>query len=315
MVLRTVTQTCVPLAAEMVYSFAVKGAHALSTLLALTLPSTVHQQAYGIVISAPKIEMHSRLHSLGFTKRYSATHISKTQSPTAFLKTLGTTMTESRPAKTVSTRNAALSKRKPHSKYHNQGHPHVVEGRLTRSRTRGGYEEQPNNFRLKDAKEGTILCFRCSGSSLGRDEDNTDIGASHGQAYRQVIQCDHCNLFWHLDCLDPPLAVPPKKSKNNRARATWMCPNHIDLELNNIDFNVNASHGASPTKGRKYKVRRPKVVSIIDIALRRGFKNNGLIEIENESSDEEDIMTKPSGQILRVPETGIKLDFIDRIKR
>lgn len=182
-------------------------------------------------------------------------------------------------------------------------------------RTRGGYEEQPNNFRLKDAKEGTILCFRCSGSSLGRNQLNADIGALRGQAYREMIQCDHCNLSWHLDCLDPPLAVPPKKSKNNRAKATWMCPNHVEFELNNIDPNVNASNKTSPTKGRKYKVRRPKVVSIVDIALRRGFKNNGLIEIENESSDEENFMTKPSGQILRVPETGIKLDFIDRIKR
>lgn len=150
---------------------------------------------------------------------------------------------------------------------------------------------------------------------MGRTQDDPGIGALHGQAYREMIQCDHCNLSWHLDCLDPPLAVAPKKSKNKGAKTTWMCPNHIDFELNNINPNVNVSNKASPTKGRRYKVRRPKVVSIVDIALRRGFKNNGLIEIENETSDEEDLTTKPSGQILRVPETGIKLDFIDRVKR
>lgn len=130
-----------------------------------------------------------------------------------------------------------------------------------------------------------------------------------------MIQCDHCNLSWHLDCLDPPLAVAPKKSKNKGAKATWMCPNHIDFELANMDPNVNAANGTSQRRARKYRVRRPKVISIVDTALRRGFKNNGLIEIENESSDEEDLTAKSSGQILRVPEKGIKLDFIDRIKR
>lgn len=47
--------------------------------------------------------------------------------------------------------------------------------------------------------------------------------------------------------------------------------------------------------------------------MRRGFKNNGLIEILNESeSDSEKVI---SGVIYRLPENGIKLDFISRVKR
>ncbi|XP_017781995.1 PREDICTED: PHD finger protein 12 [Nicrophorus vespilloides] len=34
-----------------------------------------------------------------------------------------------------------------------------------------------------------------------------------------LISCDFCPLFFHLDCLDPPLATPPSDR--------WMCPNHV----------------------------------------------------------------------------------------
>lgn len=116
MVLRTEIQTSVPLAAVMVYLSAVKGARALSTLLASTLPSTVRQQAYGTVISAPKIGICSHRRSLDYIKRYSANQISKTQFPTVFLNHSGITLTESRLAKMASTRRLALSRQKPHSK-------------------------------------------------------------------------------------------------------------------------------------------------------------------------------------------------------
>ncbi|CAL4060416.1 unnamed protein product, partial [Meganyctiphanes norvegica] len=33
-----------------------------------------------------------------------------------------------------------------------------------------------------------------------------------------LIPCDFCPLFFHLDCLDPPLTSPPMNK--------WMCPNH-----------------------------------------------------------------------------------------
>lgn len=46
------------------------------------------------------------------------------------------------------------------------------------------------------------LCFQCNKSCR--------IGP--------LIPCDYCQLFFHLDCLDPPLTTPPM--------GKWMCPNH-----------------------------------------------------------------------------------------
>lgn len=35
-----------------------------------------------------------------------------------------------------------------------------------------------------------------------------------------LIACDYCDLFFHQDCLDPPLTALPT--------AMWMCPNHVE---------------------------------------------------------------------------------------
>lgn len=37
-----------------------------------------------------------------------------------------------------------------------------------------------------------------------------------------MISCDYCSLYWHLDCLNPPLASPPNPTKK------WRCPTHIE---------------------------------------------------------------------------------------
>lgn len=59
--------------------------------------------------------------------------------------------------------------------------------------------------------------------------------------------------------------------------------------------------------------RRPKKAPIVDACLRRGFRNNGVIEIENEeeAAFEELVI---SGVVYRLPERGIKLDFIEKVK-
>ena len=95
-----------------------------------------------------------------------------------------------------------------------------------------------------------------------------------------------------------------------------MCPNHIDHELAVLGAKAQASNKLHPKTGRPYKIRRPKNALIIDMGIRRGFKNNGLIEIENDASDDDSANEREkSGVIYRVPELGIKLDFIDRVKR
>ena len=82
-----------------------------------------------------------------------------------------------------------------------------------------------------------------------------------------------------------------------------MCPAHLDQEL--------LIGGRS---GRTHRIRRPKNAKVVDASLRRGFRNNGLIEIDNKS-DQEDEVGFDDGTIFRVTERSIKLDFIDRIKR
>ena len=146
-----------------------------------------------------------------------------------------------------------------------------------------------DNFRIKDSKNNVILCFKCGKSALGR---------------REIIQCDYCNLNWHLDCLDPPLASRPIRDAQHRQKHSWMCPAHVEPELLTVGHN-----------GRMHKIRRPKNAKVIDTALRRGFKNNGIIEIENDPSDVEDTIGVADSVIYRVTEQSIKLDFIDRVKQ
>lgn len=77
-----------------------------------------------------------------------------------------------------------------------------------------------------------------------------------------IARCDYCTLSWHLDCLSPPL--PTVKTVGTK----WKCPNHADHV-----FRV---------------ARRPKNAVIVDTNLRRGFKNDGNIDILD-SSDEEQL--------------------------
>ena len=67
---------------------------------------------------------------------------------------------------------------------------------------------------------------------------------------------------------------------------------------------------------RTFRTRRPKLATVVEMGLRRGFRNNGLIEVDEEKSDQESEVEKEmSGVIYKVSERGIKLDFIDRIRQ
>ncbi|KAK9469335.1 hypothetical protein V1512DRAFT_231685 [Lipomyces arxii] len=138
---------------------------------------------------------------------------------------------------------------------------------------------------------------------------------------RMIISCDYCPLHWHLDCLNPPMSSIATTARK------WMCPNHVGRELTH-----------------KRRIRNSQV---INVSLRRGFVNDGDIEVENDSSEDEgvpedDSIVKPqllhfldgwernpyepafdrrletvvddTGPIVfKLPERGIVLDFIDKI--
>jgi hypothetical protein len=52
----------------------------------------------------------------------------------------------------------------------------------------------------------------------------------------------------------------------------------------------------------------------VDTHLTRGFRNHGMIEIENDPSEDE-LDWDEDGVIYRVTEKSIKLDFIDRVHK
>lgn len=66
-----------------------------------------------------------------------------------------------------------------------------------------------------------------------------------------------------------------------------------------------------------HRYRKIKNAPVIEQAYSRGMANNGWIEVEADSSDDDNDAAdwrrhKSFGRVFRVPEKGIKLDFIDR---
>ena len=61
--------------------------------------------------------------------------------------------------------------------------------------------------KLKDKDDNFICCFRCRKTALRN---------------KRIVSCDYCPLYWHMDCLDPPMTSLPNPTRK------WMCPNHAD---------------------------------------------------------------------------------------
>ncbi|KAI4761816.1 hypothetical protein E4T52_06015 [Aureobasidium sp. EXF-3400] len=175
-----------------------------------------------------------------------------------------------------------------------------VEQLATKTRRGAGYEELPDHFKTKDAKGQAILCYNCSLSSLGR---------------REIITCDQCSAHWHLDCLDPPLANAPYRDHTGRKIRDWLCPLHADHVLRQMEVPRLADRQFQ--RERRVNMRRPRSAKVVDTALSRGFINDGVIEIANDSSEDESEFEEieVASTVYRLPEKGIKLDFIDRVRR
>ena len=157
---------------------------------------------------------------------------------------------------------------------------------------------RPDYLRLRDPSNKVILCCQCGKSAADK---------------RALVQCDYCQEYWHLDCCDPPLAVPPKVSEDSTTRTAWRCRRHIHHDL--------ASLPIAPA--RSYRTRKPKDSTIVEPTFSRGVRNNGIIEVVDELSEEEeeDVFDKwkkrspEDGITYRLPPKGIILDFIDRVKQ
>jgi hypothetical protein len=159
---------------------------------------------------------------------------------------------------------------------------------------RAGFIEEADYKKVRDGKGQVIFCHRCRLISDGK---------------RDIIPCDFCPSRWHLDCLDPPLAVPPRRHIGDKPNATWRCPLHVDHDLRNLG-------NGDPTQSRRQpRHRMPKNPIPRDISMTRGFRNNGIIDVELNKDDEKIDEVEMLGTIYRLPERGIRLDFLDRIRR
>jgi hypothetical protein len=149
-----------------------------------------------------------------------------------------------------------------------------------------------------------------------------------------MLKCDFCHAYWHLDCVDPPLANPPNISLEASQRDAWRCPRHIEHDLRSgllVQNDLNAPDqdvemaDATPTVRVARKLRVPKQPEYVDPSFSRGMRNNGLIEIANDSDDDtdgegnyvfgENDPKDLNSKIFRVPEKGVILDFVSKVKR
>ncbi|KAB8077049.1 hypothetical protein BDV29DRAFT_188996 [Aspergillus leporis] len=148
---------------------------------------------------------------------------------------------------------------------------------------RSGRYDDPFLLRTVDAKGNLIFCHGCGRTSNGR---------------RPIIQCDYCPLAFHMDCVDPPLAIPPnQRPGSDKTHHNWMCPGHTWHEKFLIDVDED---GYEIEK----RIRRPKNPRMIDIEVLPDEEEAERIEEQEEE-----------GIMYRVSEKGIKLDFIERVKR
>ncbi|KAG8691535.1 hypothetical protein FRC11_001839 [Ceratobasidium sp. 423] len=177
---------------------------------------------------------------------------------------------------------------------------YIDSGDVVRERVnRHGFVEERDPYRLRDRHGALVLCCQCGTSaSSSTMDDRTHSSGDFSSRGRPIISCDYCRLHWHMDCLEPPLAVLPAYGRK------WMCPNH-------------STHSMP-------KIRIPKSGSRVVTITKPGQRNNGNIEV---IMDSEPIQLNPqamraayeevkiNGQRYRVPEETIVLDFWNKAKR
>ncbi|KAF4335117.1 essential subunit of the histone deacetylase rpd3s complex [Fusarium beomiforme] len=151
---------------------------------------------------------------------------------------------------------------------------------------KNGYEELPDFFKQRDEGQA-VICHGCQ-------KPATDV--------RAIIPCSICPFYWHIDCLDPPLAVPP-------VLKNWRCPLHPEEIMAEV-------RSLAPA----HRFRKIKGAQTIVPALSRGIKNNGHIEIDWE--DEPEPVNNSGwpdpdsfGRAYKLPAKGIVLDFIEQLRR
>lgn len=190
--------------------------------------------------------------------------------------------------------------------------PRIIKLLLTRGRhARDGPDEHPSYTLLHDKKEKPIICSQCFQSVAFEDTK------------RPIIQCDKptCLAYWHLDCLDPPLANPPTRGVQKGYRKTklqWLCPRHVEHDhrnLHNPAFRARHEALGPPVFDRAlHRTRIPRHPRYVP--YHRGMRTYGRIDVVNHSEDDTPFFEEEElgGTVVRMPEDAIKVNFIEKIK-
>ncbi|EEP80030.1 predicted protein [Uncinocarpus reesii 1704] len=133
-------------------------------------------------------------------------------------------------------------------------------------------------FHERDDNGNLIICTRCHRANL--------------EGERQVMKCDHCSSWWHLDCLDENYSHPPLQfTGSSNPRHYWKCPNHLDSMLKGLGDGVRFR-------------RRRRHHELADVELLPSA-------YETDSFHQEDNY----GKGFRVTERGMIQNFIERARR
>jgi hypothetical protein len=125
-------------------------------------------------------------------------------------------------------------------------------------------------FKLAGDDGNPILCHKCGYSALKGP----------------IIGCDFCPLYWHMDCLDPPMTAPLP------GRKAWQCPAHCEDMI---------------PKKRKVAENNHSVM------LNDPFvKNDGDVEIILDPSFPEEPFDRNRRIRYQLPEQAIKLAFFKK---
>lgn len=187
---------------------------------------------------------------------------------------------------------------------------------LPRAKSSGYGYQRPDYTKIMDGDHKPILCASCGLTAEGK---------------RPMLKCDFCPSHWHLDCLDPPMANPPNINFDATHRDAWRCPRHIEHDLRSgyvlqtdLPETQDAAVVDAPIARLGRKVRKPRHPQVIQPTFSRGMRNNGLIEVINDPDDDTDgegnyvfggEEKDLSSHVYRVPERGVVLDFIEKVKR
>ncbi|KAI9359400.1 hypothetical protein BD770DRAFT_58119 [Pilaira anomala] len=172
---------------------------------------------------------------------------------------------------------------------------YIDTSRIKPARYKNGYVEHPDYHQLKDKAGNFRCCYYCRMTALKKP----------------MIACDYCPLYWHLDCLTPPLAIPPNPARK------WRCPNHFE-------------HFTKP----KREVKNPSATTIItthdenrippcsfqyglSILIEQELKeleDNKHINRTPKKTKTDDIIVGKEGTVYRLPSDPIKLNFSNYVK-